>query len=570
MHGLFREGFKLAGRAGQAVVDRVRGKHTDIEDQGSSTSGIETSLREEASQTPSKKSRGQNKPRTQTPDTQVEPPVAGAGTLMGAPRLKAALVEYGHGLIATEQHLRGAQTLLSKDPPDFPGAQRRLEEKATEMLGDDLRGLQQGLGLERTALHNWLVSPDRTGEDDPVAALKIFLKTKLQAAGHSAPQSEAMAAWLFDQIMVTGGVCLTAQSAADPHTFRTYLDASVQHINSQWQIVKDDAAVDQLMHGWASAHGEDARVAQLAFIHALRQQALAADLTSTSSAEAHELRPASNSESTSKHTTTKRSTTADVSAEESGDDTNDASHIDDLINIRNQVQEKKMETAQQKGTSHSFTVPLKTRSSTEDSSQTGSASSADEPKGSPSAYTRVLDTAAERLEKALKDAADQNVLYSLTSPKPEEKTTKTSKAIKMQGPGETVRRKTAEVVSEIKLVLKGKAVSNGKEPADKSADPTHAWGKFDGDGKYKLTVAGQKVLQKLLQRMREKQPAEWTTDDLVGVIDVLTKFPGNPFELPLEMRSTMMEADNLAANAQEMDQWLAGLEQRLGAINTAQ
>lgn len=518
MHVLFREGIKLAGRAGQAVVDQVRGKQTDVADQGSSTSGIETSLTEEASQTPSKKSRGQNKPRTQTPDTQVEPPVSGPGTLKGAPRIKAALVEYRHGLSAAEQQLRGAQTLLSKDPPDFPGAQRRLEETATEMLGDDLRGLQQGLGLEGTALHNWLVSPDRTGEDDPVAALKTFLKTKLQAAGHSAPQSEAMAAWLFDQIMVTGSVCLTAQSAADPRTFRTYLDASVQHINSQWQIVKDDAAVDQLMQRWASAHRDGAQDAHRACILALRRQAVGNPRPIRQDVESEEMQAVSTSQSVAVPTTTKRSATADVSAEDSGRDTEDTSHIDELINIRNQVHQRKVEASEQEG----------------------------------------------------RNAADQNVLYSLTSPKPEEKTTKTSKAIKMQGPGETVRRKAAEVVSEIKLVLKGKAVSNGKEPADKSADPTHAWGKFDGDGKYELTVAGQKVLQKLLQRMREKQPAEWTTDDLVGVIDVLTKFPGNPFELPLEKRSTMMEADNLAANAQEMDQWLAGLEQRLGAINTAQ
>lgn len=196
-------------------------------------------------------------------------------TLHNSPQIKTALTDYANALEGTYDQLRGAQKQLNKKAPDFAQAERDVEAMANDMLGNDLRHLQAGLGLDKDTLHSWLISPTRSRDADPVIALKLHLTIELKEAGHSAPQSEAMAAWLFDQIMVAGSVCLTAQSSGDTARFKTYLQASVDHLHQAHHAIKDGAVVARLMDRWAAGQMDLARADERELIRALIRQAVA-------------------------------------------------------------------------------------------------------------------------------------------------------------------------------------------------------------------------------------------------------------------------------------------------------
>lgn len=372
-------------------------------------------------------------------------------TLHHSPQIKTALTDYANALGGTYDQLHHAQKQLNKKAPDFAQAERDVEAMANDMLGKDLRHLQAGLGLDKDTLHSWLISPTRSSDADPVIALKSHLTIELKEAGHSAPQSEAMAAWLFDQIMVAGSVCLTAQSSGDTARFKTYLQASVDHLQQAHHGIKDDAAVGRLMDRWAAGQMDQARADERELIRALIRQA--ADSATT---------PTPTPRRDQRNTTILLRGEADAmllggsasqpdvsgSADGSIEASEDHPYIAELLNTRDtwKAKTKPTDGAQQSGQpsgedeitpAGSVHVPDKKTPGLSEQIKDLPLSAPDksmgtkapEKQGEPSkektsadsigsVYPRVMDTAAERLRKALQDAADKEVVYLVKKKEP--------------------------------------------------------------------------------------------------------------------------------------------------------
>lgn len=629
---------QLIGAAGVGIYKAVRGLIRKApSDDRSDRSSVDIELVEKSKSTPTPKTK---KPGKVTLTDPFVPPadVQHGSTLHRATEIKTALTDYADALDATSDQLARAQAQLSKDPPNFKQAKLDVEAMATDMLSNDLRNLQEGLGLDRKALHGWLISADRTNEADPVASLKTFLTTQLQTAGHSAPQSAAMAGWLFDQIMVAGSVCLTAQTA-DHNTFKTYLGASVTHIHEALRFVGDGAAVDRLMSSWASARGNGVQEAHRAYIDALRQQAMAnaapivpdSDATSSRSsgkpATDHD-RVSNDSEESSEEDTSVSGSVAVLDArdatEKSLDETEESVRslrdvdIENLNfrssrgnvgsssdeSVENPRPEKKPETLEKTRVNKpassvlreeaadkaedKVTDRVEIRTHQRESAEHDSSSSSDEfdgpknkknppPSKKPPADTHptpvgaVMEKHSEQIKllpvKGVQK--DKEEIFVLNGKRPE--TTKKSSKNTKRKPGGTSR---TGLFGGLKSVLKAKTgvVRKGGKTSTAPVATGSDWGQVNSDGSYEYSKAGRQALKDLVQKMRAQTTDKWTTTDLVHFVDVLAKFPGDPFEFASKpgRRPRMERTENLAKNAREVAEWLDGLEKHVTEIVVAQ
>lgn len=561
---------QLIGAAGVGIYKAVRGLIRKApSDDRSDRSSVDIELVEKSKSTPTPKTK---KPGKVTLTDPFVPPadVQHGSTLHRATEIKTALTDYADALDATSDQLARAQAQLSKDPPNFKQAKLDVEAMATDMLSNDLRNLQEGLGLDRKALHGWLISADRTNEADPVASLKTFLTTQLQTAGHSAPQSAAMAGWLFDQIMVAGSVCLTAQTA-DHNTFKTYLNASVTHIRQAWHVVRDEAAVDRLMSIWASARGDGVQDENRERIRALIQQAVGLN----SAPNARSADPEHMSSIPSVKPKAYDGSEADGSAESSED-----SDQQRMVKFRNDRAAEKYRSERTEEFHPGRGVVGGQLLDTEEKAAEGIRPiTKREGKGAEHSWSSSFDE-LEGAKKTEKPPASKKI-----SAKPEgdgdvyvlgggnQGVTQKLSAYEKPKYGEKPSgEKNNRVMRDLKSVLAKKANtgSEGKKVEARPVARDRSWGKFDDEGIYQLSEAGRKALQKLVNQMRQKGSAEWTTSELVGVIDVLRRLPGNPYHVDAKTRSTMMETEKREDNVLVIDGLLTDLEGQLTAIEPAQ